>query len=217
MELSPYGDEAGAEAGKRGTQSTGILKRDWLLLIPMLLLIGAMTNAGYTHLSVLLTVGGFSVDIAAFAISVSGVTLTAAKCLFGATASRFSTYLCNWIFGIAGAAGLLLLCAMGHDPVLMFGGVFLYSAGLAMTTVGLTAWAGDWSTAEQYDATVRRFQIVYAAGGLIFSSLPGILADHFGGTYVPAYMFFTVCTAAVLFTAQHMYRIHKNGPAEKDL
>ena len=209
MGLSPYGGEAGTEAGKRGEQGAGILGKDWLLLIPMLLLIGAMTNAGYTHLSVLLTANGFSVAIAAVAISVSGITMSAAKCLFGAAASRFSTYLCNWVFGIAGTAGLLLLCVMGTDPVLMFGGVFLYSAGLAMTTVGLTAWAGDWSGPGQYDATVRRFQIVYAAGGLLFSSLPGILADRFGGTYVPAYMFFTACTAFVLFAAQYMYRKQK--------
>lgn len=205
MGLSPYGADTPAELKQHGIQTHGIRRKDWLLLMPMLLLLGAMTSTGYSHLSVLLTSNGFSVDIAALAISISGVTLVAAKCLFGAVSGRLSTFRCNWLFGAAGIAGLILLCVMGNDDIMMLGGVVLYSAGLAMTTVGLTAWAGDWSSTDQYDATIRRFQIGYAAGGLAFSSVPGILADRFGGSYIPAYLFFAACAIIVLLLAQFMY------------
>ena len=89
---------------------------------------------------------------------------------------------------------------------MLFLAMCTYGAGLALTTVGLTAWAGDLSAPEQYDETVRRFQLGYAAGGLIFSSLPGILADHFHGSYLPAYLFFTVCTVFVVASIQWTYR-----------
>ena len=103
------------------------------------------------------------------------------------------------------------MCVMGTNDVMMLGGVVLYSVGLAMTTVGLTAWAGDWSSTNQYDATIRRFQIGYAAGGLAFSSVPGILADRFGGSYIPAYLVFTACAIIVLLSAQFMYLKQRRG------
>ena len=81
-----------------------------------------------------------------------------------------------------------------------------FGAGLALTTTGLVTWAGDLSNPKTFDVTVRRFQIGYAAGGLVFSTFPGILADHFGGSYIPAYIFFTACTVYVLFSVQWTYR-----------
>ena len=81
-----------------------------------------------------------------------------------------------------------------------------YGAGLALTTVGLTAWVGDLCCGAEYDKTVRFFQLGYAAGSFIFSSLPGILADVFYGSYIPAYIFFLFCTIYVIFTIQWVYK-----------
>ncbi len=206
MGLLPYGGQQREESAQRERQAAGIRTSDWVLLIPMLLLLGGMTNTGYCHLSVHMTANGFSAETAALAISFSGITMIAAKCLFGTLSDRFSVPFANILFGMAGIAGLSLLSLMGNHISLLFAGTFFYSAGLAMTTVGLTAWAGDWSGPGQYDRTVRRFQIGYAAGGLVFSPLPGILADAFGGSYRPAYLVFTACTVFVLSAAQFMYR-----------
>ena len=38
---------------------------------------------------------------------------------------------------------------------------------------------------------MRTFQIFYSLGALITASVPGILADRFSGSYVPAYVMFT--------------------------
>ena len=84
--------------------------------------------------------------------------------------------------------------------------MIVYGLGLPLGTVALTAWAGDLASPEKYDETIRRFQVGYSAGGLVFSTLPGILADRFGGSYVPAYIFFTACAVFTVFAIQRTYR-----------
>ncbi len=208
--LLPYGGTEREETQQYGTHAAGLQKKDWAILLPMLLLLGAMTNVAYAHLSVHMTANGFSVETTALAIAISGVTLTVSKCLFGAVSEKLSVQRCTLLFGAAGTVGMFLLSIMGTSTPLLFSGTCLYSAGLAATTVGLAAWAGDWSRADQYDETTRRFQIGYAAGSLLFSSLPGIIADHCDGSYVPAFLLFTVCTAFVILAAQYMYVSHRH-------
>ena len=217
--LAPYGGAPDREAGSAQTQSAsarGLLPSDWLLLVPMLLLIGAVSNVGYSHLGVLIRAAGFSMETAALAISVSGLTLTAAKCAYGALGERLGLRRSNRVFGAALLSGLALLCCMGTSTALLFFGVLFYSAGLALTTVGLTAWCGDWCRPEQYEATVRRFQIGYALGGLVFSALPGALADRSGGSYTPAYLLFTLCAAALAFCVERVYsHVQASAPTHR--
>ena len=211
--LLPYGLQK-EEESRPAPSGRGLQQRDWLLLVPMLLLIGAMTNVGYSHLSVLLAGNGFPVRLVALAITVSGVMMTCGKFTYGLLSEKISVYRTNYVFGVIVLSGLILLCLMGTNTKLMFAGSFLYGLGLALTTVGLTTWAGEWSRPEQFDRNVRRFQIGYTAGGLVFSALPGILADRSGGSYVPAYVFFILCTVYVLFACQFTFiRLRgKGGP-----
>lgn len=206
MNLAPYGQGESTDTAIR-SENIGVLgKKNWVLIIPMLLLLGAMTSVGYSHLSVLSNAQGFSPHITALAITVSGITMTVSKCIFGGLSDKLSTYKCNWIFGTVLVLGMVLLCIPANSKALLFTAMCLYGAGLALTTVGLTAWAGDFSTHEEYDRTIRRFQIGYAAGTLVFSSLPGILADRFGGSYIPAYIFFAFCAVFVVLSVQWTYR-----------
>ena len=183
-----------------------LTKLQWGFLIPMAVCTGAITNVGYSHLSVLTNANGFDPHTTALAIMVSGITLTCIKLVFGQLTDRLSMYRCNWLFGVLLLLGFVLLCVMGTHKVLLFVGITTLSAGLVLGTVGLTTWAGDLSGSKQYESTVRRFQISYASGGLIFSSIPGILADHFNGSYVPAYMMFFLCALFILVTIQIIYR-----------
>ena len=147
----------------------------------------------------------------ALAITVSGVMMTCGKFCFGLLSEKITVYRANYVFGAAALTGLILLCLMGTSKALMFSGAFLYGFGLAVTTVGLTAWAVEWSRPEQFDRDVRRFQIGYTGGGLLFSSLPGVIADRCGGSYVPAYIFFAVCTIFVLGAAQYTFMKLRDG------
>lgn len=102
----PYG--AGhPEETFRSIRSSGTLrKQNWYLLVPMLLLIGAMTNVGYSHLAVLAASEGFESHITALAITVSGVMMTVSKCIYGWISEKLSTYRSNWIFGAILIAGM---------------------------------------------------------------------------------------------------------------
>lgn len=171
----------------------------------MLLLLGAMTNVGYSHLSVLVSSQGFDAHTTALAITVSGIMLTLGKFAYGWVSDKLGTYIGNWIFGSILVLGMIMCCIINANIIMLFAAMCGYGFGLAVTTIGLTAWAGDLSTNEQYDKNIRLFQLGYAAGSLIFSSLPGILADNFGGSYTPAYIFFTACSLFVILSVQWLY------------
>lgn len=204
MGLEPYGAEK--QAAKPVSAGRSLARKHWILAVPMLLLVGAMTSVAYSHLSMLISAEGFDTHITALAITVSGIMMTLGKFVFGGVSDKIGTYRCNWIFGLILICGLTLCCVMGNSVVFLFLAMCAYGTGLATTTVGLTAWAGDLSTPEQYDSNVQRFQLGYAAGTLLFSSLPGILADRFGGSYVPAYVFFAGCGVFVILSVQWLYR-----------
>ena len=204
MGLKPYGAES--QWVKPVSGRSTLDRKHWVLIVPMLLLLGALTSVGYSHLSMLASAKGFDTHITALAITVSGIMMTLGKFVFGGVSDKIGTYRCNWIFGLILICGLTLCCLMGSSVVLLFLAMCGYGTGLATTTVGLTAWAGDLSTPEQYDRNVQRFQLGYAAGTLLFSSLPGVLADRFGGSYVPAYVFFAGCAVFVVLSVQWLYR-----------
>ncbi len=203
----PYGAHANlSKDSQHASSSTVLTKKYWALLVPMLLFLGAMTSVAYSHLAVLTSSEGYGSQTVALSITISGVSLTISKCIFGLIADKISTYKCNIIFSFVLTIGIVLCCLVGTHKIILFAAMCLYGIGLAFTTVGLTAWAGDFSNGQEYDKTVRRFQLGYTAGGLLFSSLPGILADRFNGSYIPAYVFFVVCTLFVIFSVQFVYK-----------
>lgn len=208
MGLAPYGEWEQVEhvTIPEYRSARSLRRRDWVLLIPMLLCLGAVTSVGYSHLTVLIKGEGFSAHITALAITVSGLTLTVGKFGYGWLSDKLPTYFGNWLFGAILILGLALCCFVRGRTALLFAAMVIYGMGLPLTTVGITAWAGDLSGPEQYDSTIQRFQVGYAAGGLVFSSLPGILADRAGGSYVPAYVFFTGCALFMLLAIQLVYR-----------
>lgn len=209
--LARAGEEIGGNASALAAQKVLLRRSDWLGLSVMLLLLGAMTSVGYSHLSVLMTGQGFTTHTAALAIGISGVTLTVSKCLYGMLSKRLSVQRRNLLFGAVLVAGYVFLCAAQGSTARLFAGAAGQGFGLALTTVGLTEWAGDFSAPEEYDCTIRRFNLGYAAGGLVFSPLPGIMADRAGGSYVPAYIFFTLCSAAVVLTVMWLYKFRAVG------
>ena len=80
-----------------------------------------------------------------------------------------------------------------------------------MGGVGLTSWVMDLCSPDQFEVMVRRFQICYSAGSLVFSVMPGVLADMSGGSYVPAYYIFSSCCLGMVIMIVMLY--HKAGKA----
>ena len=54
---------------------------------------------------------------------------------------------------------------------------------------------------------------VGGAGGLLFSSFPGFLADRAGGSYIPAYRVFLAFSVLIVLCVQGVYLVHTGGIA----
>lgn len=174
-------------------------KRQWILLVPMVLTVGAVTNVAYSNLSVLASGEGFDTHIISLMLTLTGICIMLSKYLYGFLSSRLSVRACNWIFFCFLFAGLGLTPYMKGSTVLLLSATGLFSLGLGMTATGLTLWAKELCSDRQFDRTNQIFQILYSAGSLLFSPLPGVIADRNGGSYVPAYMLFLLC--AIFFFA----------------
>ncbi len=210
--LQPYG-EGEVELHRRVTRHGRKLeKRDWILLFPMIVMLGVINTCGYTQLTLLATNKGFPAQTVAAAISVTGISLIVGKFTYGVVSEKFGTVTGNWIYGSLVTLGLGL-CCLAKSNGLLFTAFGMYAFGLSIATVGLTTWPGELAAPEQFDRTVQKFQTVSTAGALVFSSVPGILADLFGGSYVPAYIGFTAFALLALLTIQWIYyKANKEKP-----
>ena len=113
------------------------------------------------------------------------------------------------VFFILLIAGNGLCCLAGlGSPVLGLAAVSVLGVGYSVSTIGPSIWAGDLSSDMEFPKIMRRFQIFYSLGALITASVPGILADRFLGSYVPAFVMFTVMSfiASVLIAVAYMKR-----------
>lgn len=206
--ILPYGSDA--ENTKIRMPEIGLNASDKLLIVPALLLIGAVMNVSYSHLTVHFTSSGYSASQAALAVAVSGVVLTLSKILFGRLGDRKSNYFCNYLFSAILIAGLFGFIFIRRGLPVLFGSTALYSCGLSFTAVGLSVWANDLSSEKDYDKNVQLFQTLYSAGSLLFSPVPGLIADKYNGSYNRAFVMFFVFAFYVIFAVQLTYiRVNK--------
>ena len=215
MGLTPYGEGEQAAARQRLYGNVLLDRKDRMLLAPMAIAAGATTSAAYGHLTVYMASFGYSPEEIAIAVTISGVAMVAGKLLFGVVAERIGNRRTNVCFGVAQIAGMGLLCLAGRGRAVLYVAMAVFGAGLALTTVGLTAMAADWSTPDHYRPTVEQLQTGYYAGALLFSPVPGLIADRCGGAYLPAFVIFTGCAVYVLAATMLVYR-RKQKQLEQD-
>jgi len=70
--------------------------------------------------------------------------------------------------------------------------------GASICTVGPPLWAGELAPAEDYARTVKWLQIFYNMGGILFSVVPGIIADRTGEYKSSFFLFAGMMTAGIL-------------------
>jgi predicted MFS family arabinose efflux permease len=202
----PYGGDPGPAREPSSGKRAGIGGTDWLLIVPALLMTGAVTSVGFGHLSMLAASNGFRERTAALVVTVAGLMLMVGKAGFGVLSERYTTFRANRVF----SAVLLISLAAFSFPIrstaLLMLSTALYGAGISMTAVGTSVWAGDLSAEQDYDRNVRRFQVAYSAGCLLFASVPGILADAAGGSYLPAFRMLLAFAACSMLIVQFLYR-----------
>ena len=170
-------------------------------------LMGAQGNPGIMHIPVLYTSEGFTAVFAATLMSIIGAALTVGKIVFGEVTDKIGGFRSSIIFFILLVLGNGLCCLAGTgNAVLGLTAVAVLGVGYSVSTIGPSIWAGDLSSEMEFPKTMRTFQIFYSLGALITASVPGILADHFSGSYVPAYVMFTTMAliASLLIVAAYV-------------
>lgn len=187
--------QAGSSASAEGSAPTVLSRRGWILMGTVCIVMGALSNPGFVHLSVLYTTEGYRPMTVALLISVCGIVLTFSKVICGEAADLLGGLRMSMLFSGILLAGNALCCLAftGSVPLAMTA-VFLYGLGSPICTVGIPVWAGDLSSPEKYPTTVRNLQLIYAAGAMIFATMPGIIADHLG-SYIPVYGLFACLVA----------------------
>ena len=196
--LRPYGqDEVRAQilaAGgiKAHTESYTLSPKGWMLMGGVALSMGAFANPSFSHLSILFVTEGFEPMTVAAVISAIGASLTVSKILFGECADAIGGRKTSVLFIAVLLAGHIMCCfAYTQSIAVCVVTAILIGVGFPIATVGNSVWAADMASPDHYPDVVRRLQVIYSAGALMFASVPGILADHFG-SYIPAYVLFSI-------------------------
>ena len=180
--LQPYGAGQQSVARTRETEGPASLPKGvlWMLAL-MMLLIGGAGQAFSGHLSVLTRSCGYSVQTAATVVSLQGMVLVCSKFLSGGMADRFGPKRCTSL--------LMALFILGCSAVQLMNGVSMFwcfvpiclmGFGASVYNVGPPLWAGDLSDRAGYPKLLKWLQIFYNLGGILFSAVPGIMADHTG-------------------------------------
>ena len=178
-----------------------------VLLIYVMIILGCSFNSGgFGAISMLSTTEGYDSAITAVAISAAGTMLMVGKLVFGAMSTRLSLYKTSLIFAALTVISTLSMCFIRVSPVVLLCGTGMYGFSLTLLSIGPVTWTEDWFPADERLEMIRRSQLSYSIGSLLNSMLPGIMADLFGGSYVPFYVYSTVCAVIVAVLLVYTYK-----------
>ena len=205
--LAPYGAGGATEEQARAQEGPAELpKRVLWMLALMMLLIGGAGQAFSGHLSVLAKSCGYGVRTAAAVVSLQGMVLVCSKFLSGDMADRFGPKRCTTLLMAVFILGCALVQLMdGVSLFWCYAPVALMGFGGSVYNVGPPLWAGDLSNRAGYPKLLKWLQIFYNLGGIVFSAMPGIIADH-TGEYKTAYVLIAAMMVASLLILRWSYR-----------
>lgn len=208
MALHSYGeDEPEPPAAVAARPRPGLSRGQWIAVLAALLLFGGASCSAPSHISVVLMSGGTPEVTASLCVSLFGLSLTVSKWLYGYVVDKIGCYRSNLVFFGVLLAGFGCFCIAGGSTVLACVAVLLMGFGYPPATVGVSMWASDLSTDEEYARNFKRFQSAYIAGGMLLANLPGLLHDTLG-SYVYAFMIFIVFMLFTLIVIQTVYKKH---------
>lgn len=192
--------------GTKLSGGVGIAQKDMFFLMSAVILVGGVMSVAYCHLSVHITGAGYPASSAALASSMSGIAMMLGKIAFGRLGDKITNYKTNYIFGSLMLLGLAVCCLVPSGIWAAYAGSVFFCFGIAFTSVGLATWAVDLSAPEQCERNIRLFQTLYSVGTLVFSPVPGMIADRDNGSYVWSYALFAILGVYVFAVVQNCYR-----------
>lgn len=178
----------------------------WIVLYFMAVAATTFNSAGFGCLSMLVTTEGFDSGTVALSLSVAGFMLMLGKSLFGICSTKFTQYSTSMAFGIVCTVATLMCCFISMGKLMLFVSVGLYGGALSMYSVGQVSWLDEWASPEERADRLRLLQMIYSIGALFSNFFSGVLADAFGGSYIPFYILCAAGAAAVTVIVWYTYR-----------
>ena len=167
------------------------------LLIGMVLM-GLLAFQPAAGFSMLFHTNGYEMGKVALLISTMGFFLIPSKILVGRFADRFGGRRMLRDCTLLVAATMFLFSLTAFLPyAVLFPVLLVYALGISESSVGISVIAGDYASPAAYPRALKSCQFFYALGGLLFSTVNGMVAD-LTGSYAPAYVFYALAGFVML-------------------
>lgn len=216
LHTTKYGDTgADSESGITRKDPPSLSGANWAIIYFMLFLMGGLSGCALAILPLVASSQGYSASEMATCMSLGGISLLVGKLLFGVLCEKISQYKATLLYGFIMITGLTLLCFSGYSRYILYAGSIFYIGTLAMIAIGLVSWTSDWVIEKDWAKYRQRFQLIFTVGSLAFSIIPGILADHFHGSYLPTVYILlgesVVCLVILYRTYKSLQRKEQHG------
>ncbi|MDD6074727.1 MAG: MFS transporter [Clostridium sp.] len=141
---------------------------------------------------------GHSIEEVSSVLALLGGMLILGKCAFGLVSDRFGSSNALICYGLLLLSGQTLCCFSAvSGPLLLRLTLVFFGLGAAIPGVSIPILTADLCSPADYAKTLKNYQITYTLGGLLTSTLPGILAD-LTGSYLTSHVLFVFCAAGIL-------------------
>ena len=169
INLTPY-DKGGGNGGSMEKPAVweGTVRRALGLIMAASFFLGCVGAPGSTTISIHLNLTGHSGTLAAAAVSVFGILLTAGKFAYGFLTDRYGAVRVNLPFFACWTAGLFLIAFPENFlPAQLLFAMAIYGFGNSLTTVGIPVWIENHSTEDKFETnrTIRIFAKGYDKSG----------------------------------------------------
>ena len=129
--------------------------------------------------------------------------MTIGKLLYGAMADRIGIFYSNIIFSCILISGFASGWFVSQSMIgVAFFQAACLGAGYSMTTITFSLYANSFYTGKKAADAVRHFWVATLVGSLIFTTVPGIVADMTG-----SYRLYQVCCIPVFIAGMAMLQM----------
>lgn len=175
---------------------------------------------GFVSVNSLLIKGtSFDATQTAYFLSIFGTVMFVGKLVYGALHDSIGGLITNFIFTTAYVVGLFIIWLWIPSTGLMVAAIVMVALGCCLCASGLPCWAADLLPADQYDKAIGRNQAAYNLCALLFSIVPGPIAD-LTGSYRMVALILTVMAAIIFVIINRGYiinaRLAKAAAAESN-
>ena len=161
-------------------------------LLAGMVLMGLLAFQPAAGFSMLFRTSGYGMDKVALFVSALGLFLIPSKILVGKFADRFGgkRMLRDCTLLVIVTLFLFSLTAFLPYPAVYLV-MLVFALGISESSVGISIIAGDYAPPAAYARALKSCQFFYALGGLLFSTVNGMVAD-LTGSYAPAYVLYAL-------------------------